>query len=316
MPKPPLIHIGYAKTGTTWLQSGLFGSNSFGFHPVGGAAKTFGARFVYGEPGGPRTPLDFEPDALRQAYEMLMTGQSGCPVISNEALLSHPFSAGIQVRDICFKLKEVFPDARIVITLREQRSMIVSLYEHYLRKGGASSLQDFMADKGHQSLFPLFDKSYLEYDKCIRLYRETFGKGSVLVLPFEWIASDTRHFLSRLYEFSGASPEGLERFLTGEKHKAQNVSSPAYAAAQYRFRVLNLLGNPSSYNGFNAIGYKRLSRALFRSIAALTPAGSAAAYRKDIFAKVDALLGDAYLESNRRTQELTGLDLAALDYSA
>lgn len=314
MPQSPLIHIGYPKTGTTWLQTGIFGDSEYGFSPVGGTAKMFGARFYYGNPEGPRTPIDFDAASLRREYDDRAHELAGYPVISNEGLVSHPFSGGLQVRDVCFKLKEVFPDARILITLREQRSMIVSLYEHYLRKGGASSLEDFISDKTHQALFPLFDKSYLEYDSCIRLYRTAFGEGSVLALPFEWISSDTQGFLTRLYEFSGVSLAEMEKFQNREKHKAQNVSKPAYAASQYRFRLFNLLGNPSSYNGFNAVGFRRLSRGLFEAAAALTTAKGAAAYRREIFAKVDALVGDAYVESNCRTQEMTGLDLAALGY--
>lgn len=313
MSRPPLIHIGYPKTGTTWLQAGIFGSSGYGFTPVGGKPKFFALRFIYGEEGGLGHPLDFEPEALRQEYDELEAG-SGYPVISHEALLCHPYSGGVQTRDIALKLHEVFPDAKILITIREQHAMIVSLYEHFLRMGGLSSLKNFVGAKFHQSLFPAFDIGFLEYDKCVRFYSDLFGAKSVLALPFELIRKDSLSFLSSIYSFAGidAPSEHWLSDLGGQG--AKNVSVPSFAAAQYNFRLLNLLGKPSGSNAFSAVGYKSLSTALFKLISNATPTSAALRYRESIMQEVGLLVGDAYVESNRRTQEMTGLDLAVLGY--
>lgn len=310
---PPLIHIGYPKTGTTWLQSGIFSSSRFGFSPVGGAPKFFGVRFIYGEEGGLGHPFDFSAEELRQDYEKLTAG-SGYPVISHEALLCHPYSGGSQTRDIALKIRDVFPDAKILITIREQREMIISLYEHYLRMGGVASLEKFVGAKFHQSLFPSFDIGFLEYDKCVRFYSSLFGQKNVLVLPFELIRNDSLSFLSSIYDFAGINTPSKEWLSDLEKQEAKNVSNPNFAFAQYHFRLLNLLGKPSGSNAFSAVGYKPLSTALFKLASALTPKNYALRYRQNVMRAADLLVGDAYLESNRRTQSLTGLDLAVLGY--
>lgn len=190
----------------------------------------------------------------------------------------------------------------------------MSLYEHYLRMGGVASLERFIGDKSHQSLFPLFDKSYLEYDKCVRFYRDLFGAESVLTLPFEWIKLAPRKFLMSIYDFVGADlPE--DGWLTQlEAQEAKNVSAPQYACAQHHLRLLNLLGSPSSYNGLSAVGHRDVPRFLFRVIAALMSEQVATRYRSKVRQEVGRLIGETYAESNRRVAELTSLDLAALGY--
>ena len=66
------------------------------------------------------------------------------PVVSFERFSGNPFSGGYDSKEIADRLVRVFPDARVLVIVREQRSMIVSTYKKYVREGGALPPSKFM----------------------------------------------------------------------------------------------------------------------------------------------------------------------------
>ena len=61
-------------------------------------------------------------------------------MVSFPRLSGHPYSGGYDSRMIADRVAEVFPEARILIVIREQRSMIVSTYKQYVNAGGEARL--------------------------------------------------------------------------------------------------------------------------------------------------------------------------------
>jgi hypothetical protein len=151
----PLIHIGYHKTGSTWLQKHLFDCPERGFFRLSGKeisknhiglrpATRFARRFVF-EPGDRLYSLnEFSPDRMRELLGECKVLDSAIPVLSDERLSGHPETGGFDSQDICDRLSQVFDSPKIFIVIREQKSLIASCYLDFLLKGGTSSLKEYM----------------------------------------------------------------------------------------------------------------------------------------------------------------------------
>jgi hypothetical protein len=133
----PLVHIGYHKTGTTWLQRYVFGSSEAGFSQVAGAQR-FIAVNAFGFRAG-RIRREMERRVNKAQVQRLV------PVLSSERLSGEPHFGGYDSEIIADRLAAVFPDARILVVIREQTSMFLSIYKEYIRRGGAASLKQYLA---------------------------------------------------------------------------------------------------------------------------------------------------------------------------
>ena len=195
--KRPLLHVGYHKTGTTWLQ------NRF-FVPEYGYGKILDhdavSALIVDAHGSVR---DAEPLA-RAADAGGATLEPGhVPVVSSEILCGNPFHGGAGGAENARLLAAAFPDARILITIREQMRMLTSVYMQYLSRGGTRSPEDFFTEENAPG-YPRFRTGHFRYDWLIGLYRDLFGAENVLVLTQEEMASDLAGFLAKLSAFAEA----------------------------------------------------------------------------------------------------------------
>jgi hypothetical protein len=63
------------------------------------------------------------------------------PMVSSERLSGNPHSGGYDSAVLAERLHQVFPGARVLVMIREQRSMILSSWAQYVRVGGACLLR-------------------------------------------------------------------------------------------------------------------------------------------------------------------------------
>jgi hypothetical protein len=126
-----LIHIGYPKTGSTWLQRSVFRNPKRGFFL---SSRHKVRKFLI----APHA-FDFEvqsccqqflPD-LQQAEEKGLT-----PVLSQELLAGNAHTGGYDSGTNANRLAQVFPEAKILVVIREQKRMIISTYKQYVKGGG------------------------------------------------------------------------------------------------------------------------------------------------------------------------------------
>src|SRR6266511_2043126 len=199
---PVLIHIGYHKTGTNWLQRHFFGDSRTGLQWVGKSGGDHPARQLVRA-----RPLEFDAAASRAQFEPLLrrAGTEGLlPVVSYERLSGHPFSGGHDSKEIANRLKEVFPEAKVLVVIREQRSMILSTYKQYVKAGGPSSLPRFLAPPRSTSMrVPWFDLRQFEYEHLLRHYRAVFGEEAVLALAFDQFVRDPPAYVAAIGRFAG-----------------------------------------------------------------------------------------------------------------
>src|SRR5262245_6185327 len=92
-------------------------------------------------------PLEFDAAAVRATFEPALRkirDQGLLPVVSNERLSGHPSSGGYDSKEIADRLAAVFPEGRVLIVIREQHSVIESVYKQYVLAGGPSPFELFV----------------------------------------------------------------------------------------------------------------------------------------------------------------------------
>ena len=302
----PLIHIGYHRTGAAWLQREVFDRAESGFRAIDPLRAK--ARLVI------PNPLDFDPAACRRSFEPELERAStdgAAPVLSAVRLSGSPYTAGYDSKEIAERLHAVFPHARILIVLREQRAALVSLYRRYVRDGGVESLRRFCRRPGFGSKqLGSFDFSHLAYDRLVRCYQELFGGDRVLVLTHERLVRDPREFVARIAGFAGATaPRDLDAHAARRGHCGLTLLLK---------RPANLIACRSGHNPGSLIESELAARAnarCFDMLDAAMPEWVRRASDSRFRLASERLVGDRYARSNRLTATLTGLDLGSLGYT-
>ena len=307
----PLIHIGYPKTGTSWLQKRLFVDTEIGFTmPVERAQLRDHFVNIY--------PFDFDPQPIEAFYaqpvgQALAAGH--VPVFSEERFSGHHYSGGYDAKEIAERLISVFPNGRVLIVIREQKAMIFSIYKHYVQKGGPSSFTDFVNPPGPPRI-PYFNFRHYAYDRLIAYYYQCFGKENVLVLPYEMLPVDQVGYVRRILEFAEVPHPELA---AGRTYYMDRVNPSLNGVQMLAQRVMNrYFGKRSSINLHSVLPmppslWDASRSALWRGIHVLPPQWNTAvdAHLRQLVA---AAVGDRYQDSNAQTCRLIGIDLANYDY--
>lgn len=256
MDRPLLLHVGYHKTATTWLQDVLFQPQN-GFTQILSHSEIFAHLIT---PHG----LDFDAGATAGLIRDRRM-HTGVDVVSLEALCGNPFFGGRESDDYAHRLAASVPEARILFGIREQSRMIASVYMQYLQRGGTASAEQFLQGSDVGGYFG-FSPDHFRYDRLVSLYQTLFGARNVLVLPLETIADDQKKAVDLICRFSGHP--GLPDW---KPVTARGVSYPETAAPLLR-RINQFRQGPMnpapvadlgrvSWTAYRAAG--RLARAAF-----------------------------------------------------
>ena len=303
-----LVHIGYHKSGGGWLRRLFFTDPDTGFGTIGKSGRNHPVRRLVAA-----RPFEFDADAMQAEFEPLLApvrDEGRIPVVAFERFTGHPFSGGHDGKEIADRLAKVFPEASILVVIREQRSMIVSTYKQYIREGGALRLWGFMNPPTSKSMrVPWFDLRHFEYHHLLAYYRQLFGPDAVLALTYEQFVADAPAFVAEIARFAGR-PLSSDVLASLPFEAKTNPGPPATAIAARR--LVNGLGVCTDLNPaplFPSPAFWRLGKRIDR--ATLAPQRVVAREEAKLRRAVAETVGDRYVESNRRTAELTGVDLAA-----
>ncbi len=240
----PLIHIGFPKAASTWLQKYLF-------QPDQGYIKIMNpidAQLNLIDPPA----LSFEPQTvhafLRKQIKQRDPQERSIPVITSEALSGKPYGGGYNRKELADRLKTIFPQARVLIIVREQKSMILSLFKLVVNWGLPHSLAQFL-NPIDPRIAPQFNYDYLCYDKVVAYYQLLYGKKNVLVLPFEQFKMDPASFIGALKYFS-PHQDKLPKNATPLPYDAKvNISPPITHLILRHWINYYLLKTPFNYSG-------------------------------------------------------------------
>ena len=304
-----LLHIGYHKTATTWLQRFLFDNSAMGFKSPFGLSQLSAYLF---DPHA----LDFDP-AKTGAHLLLAcreVGKAGVmPTISWERLSGNPHSGGYDSKELADRLQEVFPRARVLIAIREQKSMILSTYKQYVKIGGTNPLSTYLHPPADDARVPLFDFDHFKYHRLIQYYFRLFGRSNVLVLPYELFKGSPQSFIQRILLFCKREGKQLEAL----PFTAQANPSLTGLSVALKRGINRIVAERSRLNINPLLSGQKTTRwaALFLSkLDRMAPTSSKTWCDKQLQATIQRFVGDRYKESNILTAQMLDMDLAQYGY--
>lgn len=190
-----LIHPGMHKTGTTWLQERVFSDPRL-------FTSLMTHREVFDTFARPHD-FDFSVSHAKFILEQRrqVASSERVEVISSETLCGNPLLGQTESRRIADRLAAVVGQAKILITVREQRATIKALYYQYVKRGGRKSISDYLNYVPEPGYYT-FDKRQLAYSRLVCYYAELFGDENILVLPQEALARSPGRYFERLIVFA------------------------------------------------------------------------------------------------------------------
>jgi hypothetical protein len=161
-----IIHIGLHKTATSFLQQEIF----------------------------PKLDVDFYCQPRSREFLGIKTKQKKI-LISNEALSGKPHLNPIDSNErirIANSLHLLFPNARIIVGIRNKEDWYNSLFKQYSKASATYNKQTFNN---------MFDKGYLDFDSYTNHLKSLFP--SVYVYHFEMLKEDPKKFVDGICKFIG-----------------------------------------------------------------------------------------------------------------
>lgn len=170
---PDVFHVGYPRTGTTWIQKGVMPQLEGEIYiPKSRVSDYYYAR-QSSDLNGIYDDIPLEVVSGRKVFE------------TEEVFSGGPYRDELEMAE---RISWVNPSAQIIVTLRSQFTLIPSLYPLYVRKGGTASFGDYINI--------MLENDKLDYLKLISSYRNKFGAGNVTVLFFEDMIESRSKFVS------------------------------------------------------------------------------------------------------------------------
>ncbi|MEM7515403.1 MAG: sulfotransferase domain-containing protein [Planctomycetota bacterium] len=290
MSSNPTIHIGYHKTGTTFLQQSVFQA-----HP---RLECWDLLREHRAVRGIATAHDFDFDPA--SYQSLRPRSDLPWVISWEGFVGDPLSGAQTNLRTAERLARVWSGARILITLRSQRTIWTSLYRQYVAEGGTCNVSRFAALDASNRVF--MAEPYFRYFELVERYRALFGKERVHVGLYEQLLSTPGTLIAQYLKFIGASPLDVHF----ETRANPSLKGPALQA----LRMANhFLRSPLHPGGAVPVENRRARRFL----ASLSAAAESRSSREtDGFGR--GPWSRKVCEGNRRLERDLGLPLASNGY--
>lgn len=200
-----VIHIGAMRTASTYLQQifarhdeihQILKSRYFSYDPYYEQGKVFLKEHLEGHD---KLIIDSDENySLGRFKDKLITYTDPDYSFKNELYhISH------DIDQMAARIKETYPDGKILLVIRNQEQWINSVYKHDIQHFGLDKdFQDFLKD-------PL-GKGYIQagdFNTLHRLYAEHFGQGQVKTLLFEDIRKNPSRFFDEISEFLGVKIE-------------------------------------------------------------------------------------------------------------
>jgi hypothetical protein len=202
-----LIHIGYPKAGSTFLQE-WFRQNPQLFYSPGGLG---GFNNVYEISRQASQKAGEEFNYFVTSDESLSTPKSSSgalPVDDGKRNFALPLPAKAAQQKVCGMLKCLYPNGKILFVTRGFKGIMMSGFSQYIRAGGVLRFQEF----ANENRLAMQDKTTeikygeeVNYTFIAGIYEEAFGQENVIILPFELLRDDQNKFITIIEERLGLS---------------------------------------------------------------------------------------------------------------
>lgn len=303
-----VIHIGLHKTGTKTLQHLVFPRlpDCTSLVPVSNRLYRFLTNNLIDA-----DEREYLQETLRSFFDEVRAGAQNM-VVSREGFSGDPFvprEGHLHRERNLERLHTLFPNAQILLVVRDQRTMLRSLYSQYVQKGGPEKFVDFASR-------PLpgchLNLDHLRYDELVAACQDVFGASAVKVMLYERLVRRSEDFFAELMSFIvPEAPFRADDFPIARVHRSL---SPAMRSV---LRHSNRLVRRSNLNPQPTLRHVRSARRLRHSLArvddVLFPEASRDFQRREERLLMQRLL-QAYEPSNARLETMTGLSLREYGY--
>jgi len=207
------VHIGFPKSGSTWLQANLFQVHPeihFLGRGTGGSVIDDEVRLLLCSDLIYKPRVLYDAKACRAVIERHVAEAGNRPTVrlvgvSHESLTTS-FLRGQDLVERATRLRDCFgPDTRIVMIIRSQLSQIESMYKSAVVELGLQlGFREFV-----EHLYLDYDRSPLSdllYWEMYCVYRERFAEGGVSLFLFERFKRGPLAFANDLCAHLGLSP--------------------------------------------------------------------------------------------------------------
>lgn len=302
------IHIGYPKTATTWLQGCVFP------HLNGCAYLPFqDSRYGWFDSLLLDHDFVFNAAKIRTRFDASIASADTTSkmILSWESFAGNVFEGGHNALPLARRLHEVFPEASIIITVRNQVNMIESTYRQYIHEGGTLDINGFLSLRYPSPL--RLEKEHFFYDRLVGAYQALFGKERVKVLVYEQLADDKHSFLSDLLGFIGVDEDVAAIEARCAARENIGMSLPSIYLARWLNRLVYSHFNLSPLLPRKLVSARHIRFALQRIADPLLLRRLKG--KKSLLTDFQrAELSDYFRESNRRLEEISGVSLASYAY--
>ena len=279
-----LLHVGFPKTATTWLQYILQNSeNIIYIGKINGinerwCSAIFNDVRLSLRSDGPKVGLK----KLEDEIHKISDENPGKPIVLSDEVLAKPWKGDKKwVEKFSQTLYEYFPEAKLLLTLRRQSDIASSLYRKHVSINGISSMsmRKWFDNGGGSS-----DITFEERWNLLNLYEGLlqFYPDSISIIPYEMMKVDVNTFCKELSDFFKLKPSELKF------EKEYNVSG---FKTNY-YEVFRALVDPRSWAELN------------KSIK-IKPK-----YDRSVLSEINTHFND----SNRQLSLISGLDLNGYGY--
>jgi len=287
---PVIVHIGYPKTATTWLQKRYFPNiKNFNYISFLEVNKLF-------------IDTDFFTfNAQNTRMELLANSKDGNLLLSSEfittAINAH-WHHGYYSAGVAQKIHATFPDATIVVFIRRQQSLICSAYQQYLKNGGTYGFRRWLYSGD------VFCSEHLYYDRMVEFYDNLFGEKQVRVYFYEDFKEDSNGFLTSLNNDLGLVVDMNSISLKPENVGLRRMIIPLL------FLVNHFYKKPIGLKRYiiHVPGMTSVGKGIYKFINPFPLFGNFLSEDKMLKPKDKLKLHDFYSESNRRLANRVGLE--------
>ncbi|GAB4446358.1 MAG: hypothetical protein Fur0028_00740 [Bacteroidales bacterium] len=178
-----IIHVGYPKTGTTWF-------TDFFYPFIKNANVSYTSDLEY--------CFDKGKEFLKVKRKIDMNNDKHYIIIAHKFVGVEEFKWDHgKYRDFFVQhLKYNFPDALIIVFIRNQIDFLASVYSSYITHGGTYNFKKLFKE-GKLADGSMFAFEYLNYYQLIKLYQEAFGKENVYLYVYEDFMNNNKAFLEK-----------------------------------------------------------------------------------------------------------------------
>ena len=301
----PIVHIGYHKTATTWLQQQVF--------PLASSHEWVERRTT-------QEALLFAPgmhfDAEAAAARLGLAERARPVLLSEENLSGYLHNGGLHgflAPEVARRIKAVLPEAHVVIFVRNQQAICRAAYAQYVSGGGTWGAKRYFnsaaAVRGALTRpwkAPAFEFEHFEFDRLVAHYDALFGRDRVHVYPYEWLRQRDA-LVARMQ-----ADLGLE--LSAQPAQGGTANRSLGPTAQFLLRGVNLFTRQSVVNKSYLVDLPggQLLRHAAKAVLSRVPLANRRP--AELPHAVRDRIAAQYPASNRRLMELRDLPLGELGY--